>query len=107
FARRRRTAETEAYTTSFDQARQFLARREVCAVAFLVAGGLAGNGEDLAPGHQLAGLVERGGIRLGLGGPAAAGEAVVGVRAERLAAGGAEFGQRGGPGDVRGGPAVA
>jgi len=29
FARRRRTAETEAYTTSFDQARQLMARREV------------------------------------------------------------------------------
>jgi uncharacterized protein (DUF1501 family) len=29
FARRRRTAETEAYTSSFDQARQLMARREV------------------------------------------------------------------------------
>ena len=65
---------------------QAVAAEVVGAVAVQVLGRLLGDVEDLAAGHQLLGLLVRGGVGLGLGGPAAAGEPVVGVHPQGLAA---------------------
>ena len=67
---------------------QAVAAEVVRAVAVQVLRRLLGDVEDVAPGHQLLGLLVGRRVRLGLGGPPAAGEAVADAprRARRPAA---------------------
>src|SRR6478609_4679545 len=57
------------------------------AVALLIGRGLLGHVEDFALGEQISSLVVGESVRVGIGGAATAGEAVVGGGAERGAAG--------------------